>query len=148
MVDKARLDFACVLISTSFLEVVNKTSEIFIDGCKHSIHLVEEWCCNLGEDSFLSKKEIESRTRALSEHNDAPGMEEVQWELDDLVNDLNKEWSQQEEQPEEKEIGEHVVILDEHGNKAVAEGTTDQMGKQSTVAELLRLQQHVMPASL
>ncbi|AES70226.2 hypothetical protein MTR_3g049960 [Medicago truncatula] len=83
-VDRARLDYARVLISTSMLDVINSSSE--------------EWGCNLGEDAFMTEEEKESRTEALSTHNDAPGMEEVQGEIDDLVDDLNKERMKSDEQ--------------------------------------------------
>jgi hypothetical protein len=41
-VDKARLDFARVLISTSQLEILNMTSDFIIDGSLYNINLVEE----------------------------------------------------------------------------------------------------------
>lgn len=46
----------------------------------------------------MTEEEKESRTEALSTHNDAPGMEEVQGEIDDLVDDLNKERMKSDEQ--------------------------------------------------
>jgi len=53
-VDKARLDYAQILISTPSIEIVNTSSDFFIDGCKYVIKLVEEWGCCLGEDAFLT----------------------------------------------------------------------------------------------
>ena len=50
--DKARLDFAHILISTSQLEILNTSSDILIDGSLYSFKMVEEWGCNLGEDAF------------------------------------------------------------------------------------------------
>jgi len=41
-VDKARLDFARILISTHLIEIVNSTADIVIDGCTYGIKLVEE----------------------------------------------------------------------------------------------------------
>ena len=90
--DRARLDYARVLISTTFSEVVNSSSEVVIDGCKYVIKLVEEWGCNLGEDAFLSEVEADSRTEALTNVNDAPGLEDYHGEMNDLVEDLNEEW--------------------------------------------------------
>ena len=55
--DRARLDYARVLISTTILEVVNSTFDVMIDGCNYVLKLVEEWGCNLGEDAFLSEEE-------------------------------------------------------------------------------------------
>lgn len=96
-VDKVRLDFARVLVSTTSLEVVNSLSEVVIDGRVHSVKLVEEWGCNLGEDAFLSEEEMVPSVEVLSNHNEEPIMEEVQGELEDLVEDLNKAWSLQDE---------------------------------------------------
>jgi len=69
------------------------------------IKLVEEWGCNLVEDAFLLEEEMESRTEVLSNHNDAPRMEEVQGEMDELVDDLNKEWLKQDEKKDESGNG-------------------------------------------
>lgn len=92
-VDRARLDYARVLISTSHLEVVNSSSaEVVIDGIKHVLKLVEEWGCNLGEDAFLSEEETVPSTEALSNINDAAGMKDIQGDMDDLVDDLSDEW--------------------------------------------------------
>jgi len=41
-VDKSRIDFARILISTSNLEIVNKSSNFMIDGSLYNIKLVEE----------------------------------------------------------------------------------------------------------
>jgi len=41
--EKARLDFARILISTPNIEIVNTTAELSIDGCVYVIKLVEEW---------------------------------------------------------------------------------------------------------
>jgi hypothetical protein len=49
--------------------------------------------CNLGEDAFLMEEETESKADVLSHHNNAFGLEGVQWEMDDLVDDLNKAWT-------------------------------------------------------
>lgn len=107
--DKARLDFARVLISTSFLEVVNTTAEVIIDGCKHSIKLVEEWGCYLGEDAFLSEDGTETRTEALSHRDDVPVMDDIQADMDELVQDLSKEWIQPEIHLEGKNNDVHVA---------------------------------------
>lgn len=105
-VDKARMDFARILISTPHLEIVNKTSEFSTDGCMYLIKLVEEWGCNLGEDAFLREDESEIVPETSPQFNDVNGMDEVQgeWELDDLVNDLHKEWSQHIDNKEGKQL--------------------------------------------
>jgi len=84
-VDKARLDFARILISTTFLEVVNVTSEFLVDDCKYSIKLVEEWGCNLGEDAFMTEEELENKAETCSIRNEVP-------EMDNLVDELSKDW--------------------------------------------------------
>jgi len=40
--DKARLDYAIILVTMHQIEIVNKTTDFFIDGCKYGIKLVEE----------------------------------------------------------------------------------------------------------
>jgi len=46
----------------------------------------------------MSDEEIDSRPETLSHLNNAARIDEVQgeWELDELVDDLHKEWSQHE----------------------------------------------------
>lgn len=91
-VEKARLDFARVLISTHLLEIINSSIEVFIDGHNFLLKLVEEWGCNLGEDVFLSEDVSDTRTEALSHQNDALEMEDYQGDLDALVADLSNDW--------------------------------------------------------
>jgi hypothetical protein len=95
-VDKARFDFARVLISTPHIEIINKLFEFFIDGNKYDIKLVEEWGCNLGEDVFMSEDEVVTSLENLSQPDFDVGAEEVQgeWELDELVQDLREDWNQ------------------------------------------------------
>ena len=104
-VDKARLDYVCILLSTPNIDFINSTSEFLIDGRRFVIKLVEECGCNLGEDAFLMEVDVVSRPETLSQPINVVGMDEVQgeWELDDLVNDLHKEWSQHEGQ----KVGSH-----------------------------------------
>ena len=49
---KTRLDFARVLVSTSDLEFVNKTTNCVIDGRTYTIKLVEEWGASSGRTIF------------------------------------------------------------------------------------------------
>jgi len=48
IVDKARLDFARILVATPNVEILNLSVEFSIDGRKFALKLVEEWGCNLG----------------------------------------------------------------------------------------------------
>jgi len=89
--DKGRLDFAQVLISTTSLDILNTSFVILVDGCKVTIKLVEEWGCNLGEDAFL----IEEGSIIHSQHNDDVsehlhdvGFEDDQRDVQDLINDM------------------------------------------------------------
>lgn len=52
-VEKSRLDFARVLVSTSSLEVLNVTSSILVDGLPYTLKFVEELGYYLGENAFL-----------------------------------------------------------------------------------------------
>ena len=101
--DRAHHDFARILISTPQLEIVNSSLEFFIDGCSYVIKLVEEWGCSLGVDSFLTEEVSEATSEMLSQPNNVTGLEEVQgeWELDELMDDLQKEWCQHDGKKEE-----------------------------------------------
>jgi len=78
-VDKARLDFTRILISTPIIEIVNTSQDFLIDDCKYAIKMVEEWGCCLGEDAFLFEEESEIRPAAT--HNvDDNELEEIQGE--------------------------------------------------------------------
>jgi len=52
--DKGRLDYARILVSTPSFEVLNLTSILVIDGCNFTLKLVEEWGCSLEEYAFLT----------------------------------------------------------------------------------------------
>jgi hypothetical protein len=138
-VDKARLDFARVLISTPQLEILNTTSDVLIDGSLYSIKMVEEWGCNLGEDAFLTEVDYEPRPETLI--NNVDGMEEVQgeWELDDLVNDLHKEWSAHEGRKE----GNHCDKEDVEACNITKGVITDSCKKQKQVASTVLEPVHV-----
>jgi len=94
-VDKGRLDYARILISTSSLEVLNTTTELLVDGCKFTIKLVEEWGCCLGEDAFLT----EEGSIIPSQHNDDAsdnnvdiGLEDLHEDVHHIMQDITKEW--------------------------------------------------------
>jgi len=108
-VDKTRLDFARILVSTSDLEILNKTTKCVINGRTYTIKLVEEWGCQFGEDAFMTG--ADSLPEASCFPDDDVGLEEVQgeWELDDLVNDLHKEWSQHESKKDVSLNSQHLT---------------------------------------
>jgi len=97
-VDKAHLDFARILVSTTQLEILNTSSKFVIDGRRYVIKLVEEWGCHLGKDAFMMEVDYVSTPEMFSQPRDDASLEEVQgeWELDDLVTDLQQEWNQHE----------------------------------------------------
>ena len=88
-VDKARFDYARILISTPTIEILNTSQVLLIDGAKFTIKMVEEWGYFLGEDAFLSK-EVDDHVSEHLPHIDNDGFDEVQgeWELDELADDL------------------------------------------------------------
>ena len=58
-VDKARLDYAHILVSTTNIDIVNQSVEFIIDDNKFLFKVVEEWGCNLGDDAFMTEVEPE-----------------------------------------------------------------------------------------
>jgi len=100
--DKAHLDFAHILVVTPEIEIVNKLFVFIIDGRQFAIKLVEEWGCNLGENAFMSEGEADSTPEESPQNNNLVGLDEVQgeWELDDLVTDLQTEWCKHEKNVE------------------------------------------------
>jgi hypothetical protein len=61
--------------------------------------MVEEWGCNLGRTHFLTEEVLDSTTELLEKPNNNTDTDEVQgeWELDELVNNLQEEWRQHEQ---------------------------------------------------
>ena len=104
--DKTHLDFAQILISTHQLEIVNSSPNFFFYRCKYVIKLVEEWGCSLGEDVFLTEEVYDATPEMLSQPNIVTGLEEVQgeWELDELVDDLRKEWCQHDRKKDKVQL--------------------------------------------
>jgi len=97
---KARFDFARILVSTPQIEFIKQSTEFFIDGRKFCVNVLEEWGYNLGEDAFLTEVDLDP---VVGEDEHFPGEDDVdevkgEWELDDLVLDLEKEWSHRGEQ--------------------------------------------------
>jgi hypothetical protein len=52
-VDKDRLDFARVLISTSSLEVVKRVERLLVDDSVVDVQVIEEWGYDMGDDACL-----------------------------------------------------------------------------------------------
>ena len=93
-VDKGRIDFARVLITTTSLEVLNTTTVVLVDGRQVSIKLMEEWGCCLGEDAFLTEEVIdlphkEDIAHQLTDH----GLDDTEGDVDALLDDLQRDWN-------------------------------------------------------
>jgi len=97
--DRGRMDYVRILLSTSSLVVLNKNMDLLVDGQKYSIKLVEEWGCNLGEDAFLTEEVSDQRVYTaddVSEHDVGYGFDEVAGDVDTLIADIHKEWQENE----------------------------------------------------
>ena len=93
--DHERINYARILVSTTSVEVLNKSVAILVDGKKYDIKLVEEWGCNLGEDAFLTEEVSEPCSHnadAASELNGGHGLEDLDGDVDGLINEIQREW--------------------------------------------------------
>jgi hypothetical protein len=88
--DKDRLDFARVLVSTPSLEIINVIDNILVDDIMVEIKIVEEWGFNLGEDVCLSEEENVS-VISHSDHEQVVGGEDVDDAVDLIVKNLSDE---------------------------------------------------------
>jgi len=88
--DRERLDYARVLVSSSSLEIINKEACVMIDGVLFDILLREEWDTNLGEDACLFDDEVVQ----VEDYNECQDMqpEDVRsGEVDALVRHLTED---------------------------------------------------------
>jgi hypothetical protein len=88
---KARFDFARILISTKSLEVLNTSAKVLVDGDSLEFKIIEEWGLALGEDACLGDEEVineeeDIHTEGILEGTPASGDVEV------LMNQLSEEW--------------------------------------------------------
>lgn len=99
-VDRGRIDFARILITTSSLEVLNMTTVVLVDGCQYTIKLLEEWGCNLAEDAFLTEEEVDSKHNdEVSQPFEDHGLDNMGDEVDTLIKELHKDWAAHETSP-------------------------------------------------
>jgi len=97
--DKGRIDFPRILISTTSVEVLNKSMVMLVDGSKCSIKLVEEWGCHLGEDAFLMEEIVEHRASNVDddlEREIGEDFYDEDGDVDLLVEDMHQEWREHE----------------------------------------------------
>jgi hypothetical protein len=98
--DKGRIDYARILLSTKSLEVLNENVELFVDGRKCFIKIVEEWGCNLGEDAFLTEEvSVTPEDNVNEEHENVNGrdIDVLDGDVDNLIEDIHREWKEHEE---------------------------------------------------
>jgi len=123
-VDRGRIDYARILISTPSVEVLNKSMVMLIDGSQCSIKLVEEWGCHLGEDAFLTEEIVEHRVSNEVdglEHEMVKDFHEVDNDVDAIIDDIHKEWKEHK-----AKVVSADYCLDRNGTGAVqAEGTVE-----------------------
>jgi len=116
--DKGRVDYARILISTTPLEVLNTTSEILIDDCKFVIKLVEEWGCNLGEDSFLMEEVTDVcsiHTNDGSDRFEDIGVDEVRGDIEVLLQDIQHAWGKRDIGTKDAQVSvgeKHAIVCD------------------------------------
>lgn len=88
-VDKVRLNYARLLITTPVLGEMNEVEEFLIDGIKFSIRLVEDLVFGIAEDACLVEYEAENES-----HSSEPAcVQDDVLLVDTLVNHLHAEWS-------------------------------------------------------
>jgi len=107
-VNKGRLDYARVLVSTSSLDVVSVTKQILVDGVLRDIKIIEEWGFNLGEDACLFEDDDRSAHSSPDGDEVHAGFEmdeNVDMLADKIVEDL-------------VDVDEEEVLVDEHDKSA------------------------------
>lgn len=93
--DKERLDYACILLTTSSLEVVNAIDKILVDGVLLEVKIMEESGFSLGEDACLLNDESDSVLSHM-ELNEVYGENEDIHDIDVLVEKINEDWVEAE----------------------------------------------------
>jgi hypothetical protein len=58
--DKEHFDYACILLATSSLEVINMVTIVMVEDVVMTFKVVEEWSFSLGEDVCLFEDEEDS----------------------------------------------------------------------------------------
>jgi hypothetical protein len=88
-VNKVRLDYARLVITTSSFKEINVVEDFYIDGTKFSIRLVEDLEFGLAEDACLVEYEADN----VSNCSEPAGMNDNEPLVDTLVDQLQEEWS-------------------------------------------------------
>lgn len=66
--DKERLDYACILISTKSLEVINLLENVMVDGKVFALNFVEDWGLGLGNGACLLYENLNSNSVISNQH--------------------------------------------------------------------------------
>jgi len=111
-VNKVRLDYARLFITTSSVKEINGVEDFYIDGTKFSIRLVEDLEFGLAEDACL----VEYETDNVSNCSEPAGMNDNEPLVDILVDQLQEEWSKGSKhvsENKENNLKEAVLRLEE-----------------------------------
>jgi len=57
-VEKERLDYARILVSTNSLEILNLNTSLVVDGAFYRFKIIEEWGFSLGEDAYVLDDDV------------------------------------------------------------------------------------------
>jgi len=93
--DKEHLDYACILIATSTLDIINAETNVMIDEAVVTIKIVEEWGFSIGEDVCLFEEDSVSDTHENGEdHGDLAVNNDGKVDdlVDNLVNDISNDF--------------------------------------------------------
>jgi hypothetical protein len=92
--DRDRLDYARILVSTTSLEVIRTEASVMIDGVLFDFQIIEEWGLALGEDAcLLDDEEVQDEDchECPDIHADVVRHGDVNAIVDQLVADCEEE---------------------------------------------------------
>jgi len=89
-IDKERLDFARVLLSTFSVEIINVVDNILVGDTLVELKIIEEWGFNLGEDVCQFEEDDMSVT-SHADHEEVARGEDVENAVDLIVEKLEEE---------------------------------------------------------
>jgi PAB1-binding protein PBP1 len=92
--DKVRLDYARVLISTTSLEILNAEAKVMVDGELFEFNIIAEWGFAIGEEACLGNDD-ESHNDDVSQHVGRLDDVAVNGEVEVLLNDISNNWNKE-----------------------------------------------------
>jgi hypothetical protein len=90
-INKDRMDFARILITTSSLKEINTTVKVLIDNKDFYIRLVEDWGHGFANDVCLGELEDDNNSH-FSDHSDLKADEPF---VEEFVQQLHEQWSKE-----------------------------------------------------